>query len=634
LDPGEQQELLLEGSTIRQLGVSAGDGRFTVAVPKGKMQHFLIAQCADTGIDFLGVDSLKSEKPIEFRLVKDHVIRGRIVNTESKPVAGVRVAVNHLGIYPNDSLDSFLVFWKNRPFNWGLRGGVKDIWSGAGAVLATTTDADGRFALHGVGAERLVSLRLSGGGIAANEVWVANRAGFDPKPYNQATIDNLPKGERGFYGRGALSGPDVAIVAEPEKVIRGTVTEADTGKARPGVVVRLTRRNGGDQTGGDYIDLKVGAKTDAQGRYEIHGGRKAKSYLVEVESDAKTGYLGRGAWAEDTPGYRPVTADIRLRKGVIITGKMLDKATGKPIEGFVAVTDLIDNPFVKEYSDGNFHSVLNWATPFWGTDADGVFRAVTIPGPVLLMGGPLRNQDEYRKYIPDPKYPRYFQKDGGIYRYSGSGFGIVQGNFCKVLQIKTGVAVVEQDIVLEHRTLLGVVKIQDTEGRPLLEVDSWGGATRMEGDSCTIYGEAEDSPRLIVFYEAERKLVGTLAMKAGEKPPPVVKLKPMGSVKGRLLDADGKPIAGIVVAPQYQESMGNAMHGHLHDARPSASDAEGAFILDCLIPEMPFELSFRRGRRSFERTVKHPQLAIQLKPRESRDLGSIQVKLAPEKSGE
>ncbi|MHB1424305.1 MAG: protein kinase domain-containing protein [Gemmataceae bacterium] len=60
--------------------------------------------------------------------------------------------------------------------------------------------------------------RLSGGGITADEVWVANRAGFDPKPYNQATLDNLPKGHQGTHLRWMLSGPDVSVVAETEKI--------------------------------------------------------------------------------------------------------------------------------------------------------------------------------------------------------------------------------------------------------------------------------------------------------------------------------------------------------------------------------------------------------------------------------
>jgi hypothetical protein len=338
--------------------------------------------------------------------------------------------------------------------------------------------------------------------------------------------------------------------------------------------------------------------------------------------------------SEDTPGYRPVSADIRVRKGVIVTGKMIDQATGKPVDGFVVVADLFDNPFVKEYSDDSFHTVISWAMDFRGTDADGVFRAVTIPGPVLLMGGPRGNRSEYKSSIPDPEYPQYFEKRGDHYGYRGSGTTIVQGDFCKVLQLKPGVAVVKQDIVLERRNVLGVVKIQDGEGRPLTEADAWGAANRIEDDSCTVYGEASDKPPLLVMYEPKRKLAGTLSLKAGEKLPLVVKLKPMGSVKGWLLDAGGKPLAGVVVDPRYRDSAANGIHSRVHEAKPIATDANGAFTLESVIAELKFELSFRRGERRFEREAKPGDPTIQVKPGECRDLGAIRLKLVPEKMGE
>ncbi|HEY7154357.1 MAG TPA: sigma-70 family RNA polymerase sigma factor [Gemmataceae bacterium] len=627
--------LLLGEDKIVELGVSAADGRFIVAIPKERRQQFLVAQADGLGIDFLNLDARKLGKTVELHLVKDHVIRGRVVNTEGKPVAGVRVAANRLSVWADNSLDSFLVFWKNRPFYVGLQGGVENIWSGTGALLATTTGADGRFALHGVGAERIVSLHLSGGGIAADEVWVANRAGFDPKPYNQATLDNLPKEKKGSYPRWMLSGPDVSVVAASEKIIRGVVAAADTRKKRPGVLVKLTRKNGDDHTGGENVALTLQAKTDAEGRYEIHGAHKAKSYLIEVRSDPASGYLGRSVWAEDTPGFRPITADIRVRKGVIVTGKMIDKTTGKPIEGFVEIGGLFDNPFVKEYSDDSFLTRFNWTTAVYRTDANGVFRAVTLPGPVLLMGGTGSTLCEYKNSIPDPQYPQYFEKLGDhVYRYRSSSNTYVDGNFCKVLQIKPGVAVVKQDIVLERRNVLGVVKIQDAEGQSLPGVAVWGPLNRIEGDACTVYGETTDKSRFLVFYEPKRKLAGTLKWKAGEKWPPVVKLKPTGSVTGRLLDADGKPLAGIVVAPRYRDSMANNMNSRVHETRPVASDANGAFTLDSLIPELPFELSFRRGRRDFAHQTKPADATVQIKPGACRDVGAIKLKPVPEKTGE
>jgi hypothetical protein len=190
--------------------------------------------------------------------------------------------------------------------------------------------------------------------------------------------------------------------------------------------------------------------------------------------------------------------------------------------------------------------------------------------------------------------------------------------------------VVKQDIVLERKDALGVVKIQDTEGRPLSEADAWGAANRIDGDSCTVYGEY----RFLVFYEPKRKLAGALPLKAGEKLPPVVRLRPMGSIKGRLLDTDGKPLEGIVVAPRYSERSANGIDSSIHEDIPIVSDASGDFTLDSLIPELPFDLSFRRGWRDFEYQTKPADPTIQVKPGECCDVGAIKLKLLPEKTGE
>jgi len=158
------------------------------------------------------------------------------------------------------------------------------------ALFAAATDTDGRFVLHGSGVERLVSLRLSGGGIADAELWIVNRLNFDPKPYNEAVLDNsFPSARKMFNNHWRLYGPNLSIVAEAGKILRGVVKDADTGAGRPGVVVQLTRN------GGTLVSPIVKAKTDAQGRYEIRGARKAKAYMVEVASDPSASRAPRTA---------------------------------------------------------------------------------------------------------------------------------------------------------------------------------------------------------------------------------------------------------------------------------------------------------------------------------------------------
>ncbi len=464
---GAKLLLLGEEGKIGQLGVSAADGRFTVAVPKSKRHYDLVAQVDGAGIDFIDLEPSKPGKPVELRLVKDNAIRGRVVTTEGKPVGSVRVSVRSIGIY--ESIDAVLDAWKKRHYRWATTPGrVKSLLIESAELLAATTDDDGRFTIHGIGSERIATLRISGRGIAdAHSDTMVNRSGFDAKLYNQASLEDIPKEDESYFAsRTMLTGPDVAIVAEAEKPIHGIVKAAGTGKVRPNVLVRLTR-----SSRLPTLENPLQAKTDANGRYEIHGAHKAKSYMVEVSSDPAAGFLACQVWADDTPGYQPVAADITVKKGVIVTGKVIDRATGKSVLGFAEAAALVNNPFAKDYPE--FQST-GWGREEGLTGADGSFRIVTIPGPVLLMGGLSRSADNFSEWIKykspsvDEKYPQYFFKlpEHVNYYRLGGATAPVQGHFCKVLDIKPGTAVVNQDIVIERASTLEM-KIEDGEGRPL-----------------------------------------------------------------------------------------------------------------------------------------------------------------------
>jgi RNA polymerase sigma factor (sigma-70 family) len=636
---GARLLLLGEGDKTVDLGASAADGRFTVAVPKGRQGRYLVARADGAGLDFLDLEGRHLKDPVELRLVKDHAIRGRVVDTQGRPVAGVRVTAGSLNVYPDNSLDSFLAAWKKRHFQSGIPGGVKHLWEEAGALFRTTTDAEGRFVVRGAGAERLVSFRLSGAGIADAEAWVVNRPGFDPKPYNEATFNNIPKGLEGGAIHWLLYGPDLAVVAEAEKPIRGAVTEADTGKGRPGVEVLLTRN------GDELVPIILKAKTDAAGRYEIHGARKAKAYMVEVKSDPAAGYLPRQARAADTPGYAPVTIDLRVARGVIVTGRVIDKTTGQSVPGFAMAAVLSDNPFVKNYPEFNSSA---WIRLGGETDG-GSFRVVTIPGPVLLMGGPDPRRLpggwlEYLKYrppLPDPKYPHYFSKegDGTAYFTVGGGISPIQGNFCKVLEIKPGTPVVKEDVVLESLRPTPV-KIQDVEGRPLsgawvtgISPRDWASPVQVDKDSCPAYGVEAGKPRLMAFYHPGKKLFGTLTLK-GEKGPAVVRLGPGGAVKGRLLDANGKPLRDVVVEAYYMARVASEIHDVAHRANRVVTDAGGAFRIDELIPGLEFKLFYQRGKPTFDGTNTVLDKTLRVSPAAPLDLGDVKLKPAPPNNGE
>jgi RNA polymerase sigma factor (sigma-70 family) len=451
-------EVMLVGGekAPQKLGVTAADGRLGVAAPPDRRSRVLLARAPGLGVDFIYLGKAPRGE-IELRLVKDQLISGRVITTEGQPVSGVTVAVTQIAVYKDHSLEPFLAFWKTRMPLLAVPASVKHLWPER-VLPATITGKDGRFTITGTGAERLVVLRLGGAGIAAMEVWVANRAGFDAKPYNQPT-DNA-RMQRAFGFQRQLEGPDLSVVTEPEKPIRGVVKDESTGKPQAGVKVSLM------WLGGRLLPFGLSGTSDAHGRYEIRGVRKSKDYVVVADSDPASAYLPCEARAADTPGYGPITLDLAVKKGVVITGRVMDRSTKKPLRGFVMVAALAENPFAKDFPTRTL-----WRQA--PTAADGTFRIVSVPGPVLLMGGvDTRGMPEgeigryrYKLAVPDPKYPKYFSTQVG---YHGFFLGLngalapLQGNYCKVLVLGKGTEVVKQDVLLEP------------SGMPPIKLVDWG----------------------------------------------------------------------------------------------------------------------------------------------------------------
>ncbi len=644
---GAQLLLLGLAEAPTEVGTSGPDGRFQIRLPSQRPDRSLVARADGAGIAFVETDRIDPSRPVELRTVADRPIRGRVVDTEGKPVSGAQVSVTYLGAYPGDSVNPFLTQWKWRGLDAGLPAAAHALWLSTDAqrplrdphsFLAATTGADGRFTISGLGAERFIGLRFAGGGIAQTQAWVVNREGFNAKPYNDEMRNKMPRGMELQPGINlVLQGPDPTIVAEREKPIRGVVKEADTGRALTGVRVSLQIANSG-------LNGVPTAITDADGRYELHGIRKARSYTLQVRSNPAAGLLGRQLRVADSSGYEPITADVPVARGVVITGRILDASTGKGLYGYATVGILSDNAFIRsrpEFAEANSYA------DFQDTAEDGTFRVVSIPGRVLLMGGPVRQRGKYaadpryKLVHTDPKYPHYFpqrKQSAGIpvFLTTGGALSLIQGTFCKVLDLQPGTTLVKQDIAAEPASAQ-TVKLQDPQGRPLSGAWVTGinptmpyRAVHIESDACTAYGVEAGQPRLMAFLEPTHKLAATLSLKGDERGSVTVKLRPTGSLRGRLVSEDGKPLAGITVESGYQDQEAREMSRHRNEE--TVTDAGGAFTIDGMIPGLEFKL-FRQakphGRRAVMRRVDAWMLlvekAFKVQSGEILDVGDIKV---------
>jgi RNA polymerase sigma factor (sigma-70 family) len=491
------------------LGKTNADGTFRVTVALPARGGWLFATAPGHGMDFASPRT----DGVTLRLPAEQPIRGRVIDPQGKPLAGLRVTVDGLTAYDGDSFDKHMKRWVDEFYAHGIPpGGDRSMWYRSNepghrereSPVHATTDADGKFELTGVGAGQQVGLTVRGLGVALTHISVMNRTGFDPKPYlasaNEAAA--LTPGRQGRFV--LLFGPEPQIIVEREKVIHGTVTARDTGKPLAGVPVAAVIRV---QLG---YPATYEAVTDAAGRYEIHGVRKFSRYFLEARTDPATGYFGSTADVADTAGYEPIAADLQCWRGVIVSGIIKDKATGKPISARIWREEVPGNPLAKDFPASNLKGEVR-------SDAQGRFRFMSIPGAVLVGALPYKGADRqvYRPAKPDPKYPGVFPS-------------LADMRWCKVIEPKETDRELNLTIELEPATRMAV-KVVDADGRPVTGAYATG-VTQTDydrpvhhpgTDALTVYNVDPGQQRLLAVVDVKRRLVGTLTVTAADVNPVV-----------------------------------------------------------------------------------------------------------------
>jgi RNA polymerase sigma factor (sigma-70 family) len=330
----EEKPKVIDDIEIRQRGVTGADGRFHLELPRTSFQGdlqvapvlTLVAAADGYGMDWAELPKGNPPAEMTFWLVKDQPIRGRILNTEGKPLAGVRVAAVTLLATPEGQLDDFLTSWKNE---WQLTAHrmAKPLHLPLDKFLPSVpTDKDGRFQITGVGVERVALLTVKGKGIAQDQLYVLCRPGLDPARYNRAAQERLPPQFRIPGQPPVLYGPTFDYVAAASRPIEGTIREACTGKPVAGM---------GVQCGFGYGN-GVNAVSDARGRYHLVGLPKQKEHLLIVSGGGNIPWLRRTIRVPDAEGLLPIKVDIDLARGLVLAGRVIDRKTGKGVLRLVA----------------------------------------------------------------------------------------------------------------------------------------------------------------------------------------------------------------------------------------------------------------------------------------------------------
>ncbi len=133
-------------------------------------------------------------------------------------------------------------------------------------------------------------------------------------------------------------------MANPGRPVEGVVRDAKTRRPMAGVSVQSWRF-----AGSDFVDTRqLKTVSDENGRFRIVGMPKGKgNAVIAVPSDDQP-YFMREASIGDPPGIGPVSVEIELHRGIMITGKITDKSTGKPVAGArLHYLPFLENTFVQ-----------------------------------------------------------------------------------------------------------------------------------------------------------------------------------------------------------------------------------------------------------------------------------------------
>jgi RNA polymerase sigma factor (sigma-70 family) len=613
-----------------EVAVTAADGTFRCTINPLKAgepdSRTLFAHASGFAADWVNVSELTAEKRATFHLVADDIpVHGRLLGLEGNPVSGAQVTVTSIRKTATGTPDAAFALWQTDPGR-AFDQPTKDASHPACAGVPTQVlaDKDGRFEIKGAGRGRLLNLHFEANGIETTDATVVIVPAFDPKSVRaKPGLRSMSK-----TASNALYGPEFTYIAKPDAVIKGVVTDARTGKPIAGVRIAGTDAETG---------WHVFTETDVDGHYRLSGVAKAARRRILVFPGKESPYLEAGLVVHDVPGLSDTTVDVRLTRGVLVQGSVIDKVSGKPVpDAAIRYAPLSGNPyFAKTPGTDIYKWVLDWVS----SDANGVFRLVVLPGDGLIHAqdgghGPtlLARYKQVRVDPADkPRIVKEVRAGLGDAFLSASGMRLSLQNQAayKIIDPAEGADSVNVELQFDPgRPVSG--KVVDPDGKPAAGIVAYGltaeyshPATLKDG-TFTAVGLEPAQPRTVVFADAARKLSGAVRLRGDEKEPPIVKLQAWAAVTGRVVDAGGSPCAGLVVSHTVAEGDGYARYQLAKNGLEAKTGTDGAFQLD-----IPFAgVAFRLGFQSSGQVIETPKALDGLKvlPGETKDLGEITIK--------
>jgi hypothetical protein len=591
-DPGER--LLREPVSPPVRAITDPDGRFRFNIERselasaGSRPRFpgpLFAAFAQ-GYGPVWTDDLMIGDPDGALLelvADDPPITGRLIDLEGRPLPDVEVRVIQVDATPENDLSAWLdEIQKNRKKPTGYQSFnhfSKSLPFGLATLIPPAkTASNGRFQLTGAGRERLVSLLIQGPKIETRILQVMTRIG----PSSSVGFA-LPNVGQPFLTSIVIHAIGFDFVAAPTRAVEGNVNDAATGLPLPGVIIR-PRMKFRDAFNSlypliDWPSMSIRTTTDVRGRYRLTGLPVRQPIELRTELAETLPYRPSSQQFAHTPGIDPTRWDFRLERGVLIQGKITDRTTGGPVAAVVEYRPTLHNPNIRSIDQIELFEPVS-------THPDGSFTLVALPGPGLVAATAMGD--------------RFLTADRATGGKSSAArpFPNIRG-FTSPQQCHAFEAISLEKTAKSYQCDLTltpgpepIVTILDPHGKPLagaliggalptdLIREGWWQSRQQSEFRVT--GLTSHRIRNLSVHHEGKRLAGSIAIRDSEPGPLVARLRPWGTVSGRLIDRDGHPRPGVTLS--YRDTISGIRPDSIYLPKDATTDANGHFTFEGLVP--------------------------------------------------
>ena len=329
-----------------------------------------------------------------------------------------------------------------------------------------------------------------------------------------------------------LPQPDVVLPTTPQTRMpihtgEFTLTTRVTDHVLVGRVVG--EADGKPAAGAQILHNGIAITADENGRFRIEGLVAGKLELHASPSDSDTGAAPVVAQIEIPETPTTIEHDVTLPRGVVVTGRVVDRTTGAGVEK--ALVDFLPKP-----EPGQSPTIFGFSKE---TGRDGRFRFVVPPGRGTITLQTFPAAYPKSRFVGEPPSPEYSREVLG----------------------RAGQTIEVADFTLA-RGREAVLRVVNTDGRPLAnaQVDVRD-PTRLSSTApgrsdaagrYTVVGLSPEASMVIDVIDAGKSLGATIeipdtASAGGNGKELEIPLVPLASLSGRVLDEDGKPLRRAAV---------------------------------------------------------------------------------------